>query len=175
MKFFSGFALENESALFENFLERSDYCVAGFSAGAQKALEYVLNHKERVDTLQLFSPAFFQCSNEKFKRLQLMGYKKDPSGYMQNFIKLCHAPYNKSCHVEFGGGSYTELEALLSYEFKPQALEKIAARNITLEVYLGGKDHIIDAIAAKAFFLPYATTYFINSANHFLKECDGDD
>jgi hypothetical protein len=36
-------------------------------------------------------------------------------------------------------------------------------------VYLGSEDKIIDVAGAKEFFLPYATTYVINGANHFLQ------
>lgn len=173
MKYFSGFALENESALFDALLDRSDYCVAGFSYGAQKALDFASLYKGRIDTLQLFSPAFFQTSGEKFRRLQLFGYKKDPAVYMKNFEKECHAPYTNSCDALFGEGSYEALEELLTYEFELQALEDLTKRNVAIEVYLGGKDHIIDPLLAKKFFLPYATTYLIKNANHFLKESDG--
>ena len=79
MQFYSGFSLKNEAHFFDAFIKKSDYTIAGFSYGAISALNATLNavHSlERVDTLQLFSPAFFQTKNEKFKRLQTMAYKK---------------------------------------------------------------------------------------------------
>ena len=69
MKFFSGFCLEGEEKLFDDFTCKNDFCVVGFSYGAQKALEYTLTCRERVDKLQLISPAFFQNKQEKFKKL----------------------------------------------------------------------------------------------------------
>ena len=42
-----------------------------FSCRAIKAFEEVLNSNQRVDKLQLFSPAFFKL-NDKFRRMQLM-------------------------------------------------------------------------------------------------------
>lgn len=70
MKFFSGFCLANEQELFAPYLIRSDFTVAGFSYGAIKALKYAITCNERIDTLQLFSPAFFQDKDAKFKKLQ---------------------------------------------------------------------------------------------------------
>ena len=75
--FFSGFCFEDECELFDDYLIQNDFTVAGFSYGAIKAFKYVLNSSFRVDKLQLFSPAFFQNFDEKFKRTQLMYFKKD--------------------------------------------------------------------------------------------------
>ena len=69
MKFYSGFSLQNESHFFDSFILKSDYCVCGFSYGAIKALRYAkeqLENRQRIDTLQLFSPAFFQTKTQKF-------------------------------------------------------------------------------------------------------------
>ena len=80
MKFYSGFCLKNEEYLFSEFIKKSEYTICGFSYGAIKALRATkgaLDEGKRVDTLQLLSPAFFQTKNEKFKRLQLMSYKKN--------------------------------------------------------------------------------------------------
>nr|WP_275856258.1 hypothetical protein [Sulfurimonas sp. MAG313] len=67
MKFYSGFSLSNDEILFKDYLKYSDYTVAGFSYGAIKAFEMALTSKTRIDTLQLFSPAFFQ---EKKRKIQ---------------------------------------------------------------------------------------------------------
>ena len=48
MKYFSGFCLENESELFKSFTCKGDFCIVGFSYGAQKALEYAFTCKEKV-------------------------------------------------------------------------------------------------------------------------------
>jgi len=89
MNFYSGFSLQNEEYLFEPFLKKGEYTVSGFSYGAIKALNTVikaLEDKKRVDTLQLLSPAFFQSKPEKFKRVQLMSYKKNTAVYLEQFF-----------------------------------------------------------------------------------------
>ena len=64
-KYFSGFCFADESELFSDYLENNEFTVCGFSYGAIKAFEEVLNSDLRVDKLQLFSPAFFQSYDEK--------------------------------------------------------------------------------------------------------------
>ncbi len=57
--YFSGFSLENEKEIFDDYIIENDFTISGFSYGAIKAFEEVLNGSKRVDLLQLFSPAFF--------------------------------------------------------------------------------------------------------------------
>ncbi len=76
--YFSGFSLENEEELFSEYFLNNDFTVAGFSFGAQRAFDYVINTNDRVDLLQLFSPAFFQDKDTKYKRMQVMYLKKIP-------------------------------------------------------------------------------------------------
>jgi hypothetical protein len=169
MKFFSGFTLRNESHLFRDWLRPGDYTVAGFSYGAIKAAAYVLETSERVDTLQLFSPAFFQNRPERYKRLQTGAFAKDPEGYREQFLANCFKPH-KTQTVERAGGSMEELEQLLYHRWDPDALRTIAAGGTRIEVCLGGADAIIDAEKAREFFTPFATVTFIKEANHFLQE-----
>ncbi len=168
MVYYSGFSLKDDSSFFEKYLKQSDYNVAGFSYGAIKAFEYILTCKERIDTLQLFSPAFFQTKPKTFKRAQMMAYKKDKEKYLSQFIQGCFEPneLKKTLHVST---QESELEELLHYEWDAQKLKSIKESGVQIEVYLGSEDKIIDAQGAKEFFLPYATTYFINGANHFLQ------
>ena len=85
MKYFSGFCLENESELFKKFTCSGDFCVVGFSYGAQNALEYTSTCKKRIDKLQLISPAFFMDKSEKFKKLQIIAFRRDSDLYCKNF------------------------------------------------------------------------------------------
>ena len=169
MRFFSGFTLQNEAERFGAWLRRSDYTVAGFSFGAIKAAEYALHAPERIDTLQLLSPAFFQAKPERFKALQLRAYEKDPEGYEAQFLANCFKPC-KAEAVERRPGSVGELRELMEYVWTPELLEAITGRGIRIEVYLGGEDCIIDARGAREFFLPHATVTWIPKANHFLQE-----
>ena len=171
MKFYSGFSLKNEEYLFDTFIRKSDYTVCGFSYGAIKAFEFTkeqLACKRRVDTLQLFSPAFFQNRSDKFKKLQLRSFGRSPQNYLNNFIDACFSPYEK-IDVDRTEGSIEELEELLYYEWNLSELQILCDNGIDIEVYLGGKDNIIDTDSAKEFFKDVATVTYIKEANHFLR------
>jgi hypothetical protein len=171
MKFFSGFSLQNESYLFEEYIKNSDYTVCGFSYGAIKAYEYVqkqLQSKKRVDTLQLFSPAFFQTKDTKFKRLQLIAYRKNEDVYLNQFLNSCFYPYDKKI-VQRTTTVIDELEELLEYEWDIDSLKILSQKGINIEVYLGSEDAIVDVEAAKDFFVNVATITYIKNANHFLQ------
>jgi hypothetical protein len=171
MKFYSGFSLQNEQGYFEPFVDKSDFCVAGFSYGAIKAfasVEDALAKGLRVDRLQLFSPPFFQTKSEKFKRLQLMGYTRNTQEYLDAFLHLCFLPYSVQS-VQQVTPSKEELEELLYYEWDKKALQKLQNQGVAIEVYLGGEDKIIDPNKAKEFFIDVATVTFIKEANHFLQ------
>ena len=168
MHYFSGFSLQDESHFFDDFLNRNQYSIAGFSYGAIKAFEYAADTSERIDTLQLFSPAFFQSYPEKFRRLQMMGYKKNSDAYLKAFIKSCFDPYTVQ-KVSQIPTQPEDLEKLLYYVWDLDKLHRLEKRGVRIEVYLGSEDRVIDVKAAKELFLPYATTYMINHANHFLQ------
>jgi hypothetical protein len=171
MKFYSGFSLKNESYLFQSYLRESEYTISGFSYGSIKALDTVveaLQKGQRVDTLQLLSPAFFQTKDIKFKRLQLLSYKKNQEQYMKQFLSGCFYPY-KSKTVESSSTSSRELNELLEYEWSYETLKEIAQKGVKIEVYLGGLDSIIDVEGAREFFLNVATVTYIKKANHFLQ------
>ena len=171
MKFYSGFSLKNEEYLFKDYIKESEYTICGFSYGSIKALSATtkaLKDGQRVDTLQLLSPAFFQSKDEKFKRLQLMSYKKSKELYMKQFLSSCFAPWQKKI-VEHTSTTIEELKELLEYEWSLNELQKILDRGVNIEVYLGGEDKIIDVNTAKKFFLEVSTVTYIKDANHFLQ------
>ena len=170
MRFFSGFSLQGDRHFFEPYLKQSDYTVAGFSYGAIKAVRYAAESDERIDTLQLFSPAFFQTKKEAFRRLQLGGYLKDPVAYRETFLANCFAPCPAG-ETEEGEHDEEALRDLLYFVWDAPLVEKIRAKGIRIEVYLGLEDRIIDVSGAREFFIPYATVTSIKKANHFLQEC----
>jgi hypothetical protein len=170
MTFYSGFSLVNDQHFFESHLIHSDYTVAGFSYGAIKAARHVVDSLSRIDTLQLFSPAFFQTSKSSFKRLQLAAFVSDAQDYRKRFIHACFSPCEVQ-HLDTNMGSIAELEEVLYFIWDELLLQKIIDKGIRIEVYLGMKDHIIDAMAAHDFFLPYATVISMPQGNHFLQEC----
>ncbi|MAD42796.1 MAG: hypothetical protein CL623_10465 [Arcobacter sp.] len=166
----SGFCLENEAELFNEFIIENDFSVSGFSYGAIKAFEEVLNSSQRVDKLQLFSPAFFQTKDKKFKRMQLMFYKKDETAYCKNFLENITYPSNIDCSEYFNKGTYDELEQLINYEWNEDKLKVLIEKGVKIEVFLGAEDKIIEALMAKDFFMKYATVYFIKDVGHILNK-----
>ena len=170
MKFYSGFSLKNEKYLFKEYIKDSTYTIAGFSYGAISALHETLKNiksSKRVDTLQLFSPAFFQTKDKKFKRLQLMSYKKNQDIYLREFMNGCFEPYEKKI-VEHRETSIDELKELLEYEWLVDDFKFIENAGVKIEVYLGSKDMIIDVNGARDFFKNLSTLTYIKDANHFL-------
>ncbi|MDP2078247.1 MAG: pimelyl-ACP methyl ester esterase BioV [Sulfuricurvum sp.] len=170
MTFYSGFSLTNDRRFFGPFVRESGYTVAGFSYGAIKAALHAANSMSRIDTLQLFSPAFFQTKKSSFKRLQLSSFSTDSEGYFLRFIEGCFAPYEVQ-DVEMKIGTVDELNELLNFVWNEDLMDKIIDKGIKIEVYLGLEDAIIDVSGAKEFFLPYATVTTVRRGNHFLQEC----
>ena len=171
LKFFSGFSLQNEQELFSEYLIDNKFTVSGFSYGAIKAFEYVLESKKRVDSLQLFSPAFFQTEDKKFKRMQLMFFKKDAKTYCDNFLGNIVYPNTLETfdtNKYFTQGSMEELEELLNYTWEKEKIQKVLEKGTKIEVYLGEKDKIIDSKTAVEFFRNFATVYFIKEKGHIL-------
>ena len=168
MRFYSGFCLRNESGYFADWLKTGAYSVAGFSYGAIRALQHALQTPTRLDTLQLFSPAFFCNRPESFRRLQLKGYRRDGVAYRARFIENCFAPYPPG-EVEVADDGEAALQTLLTYDWPEFELRTLHARGTAIEVYLGGRDAVIDADAAREYFTPYATVFYFKDANHFLQ------
>jgi glycosyltransferase involved in cell wall biosynthesis len=172
MQFYSGFSFCDESSLFQEYLDTSDLSIAGFSYGAIAAFlkaQENLKNNIRVDKLQLFSPAFFQTKNEKFKKLQLMGYRRSSQNYLEEFRKLCYQPYKEKKILKTTPTKLEELEELLFFQWRAQDIQQLVDRGVNVEVYLGGRDHIIDVEAARVFFKERATLIYIKNANHMLQ------
>lgn len=168
MHFYSGYCLRNESGFFADWLKQGGYSVAGFSYGAILALQHALNTPTRIDTLQLFSPAYFCNKPESFKRLQLKGYRRDGVLYRSRFIESCFAPHPVQ-EIDVVDDGEAALETLLTYDWPENALRKLRERGVGIEVYLGGSDAVIDAEAAREYFKLFATVFYFKNANHFLQ------
>lgn len=168
MRYFSGFCFQNEEALFEPYLVKNDFTVAGFSYGAIQAFEYTFTCKNRIDTLQLFSPAFFEDRDAKFKKLQTLFFAKNSHEYTDNFLKNAIHPSCREIASYRKEGTLEELHELLEYVWDKARLNALKERGVTIEVYVGEKDAIIDALVCKDFFLPFATVYFFKNVGHIL-------
>ena len=169
MKFlyFSGFCLENESELFDEYKTENDFTISGFSYGAIKALKYVLQNDTRVDKLQFFSPAYFNDKSTKYKRMQLIYFNKDAKTYCDNFLENSgFSDEQKSKY--FTNGTADELDELLNYQWDEQKIQTLVDRGIKIEVYLGSEDKIIDSQKALEFFRKFGEVYFIKEKGHLL-------
>ncbi len=168
MKYFNGFSLQKEKELFRPYLPPSEYCVAGFSYGAQQAFEYVYHAEERIDRLILLSPAFFQAEKPSFIRTQLRYFEAGQEAYVKQFLSNAVHPSSIDLSDYVNIGTKEELEALLTYQWESKKIQELLDRGITIEVFLGSEDKIIDAQKAFDFFKPMTTTYLIKNAGHML-------
>lgn len=172
--FFSGFSLIGEGEIFSKYRINTEVTVSGFSYGCIKLVENILDgvyeneyFKKRIDKIQLFSPAYFNDKDEKFKRLQLMFFKKDSDTYCDNFLKNCgFKAEDKGKYFKLG--TFDELEELLYYEWSEEKMEILKKKNISIETYIGEDDKIINSQEALTFFRKFGEVYFIKKANHNL-------
>lgn len=169
MKYFNGFSLKNEEVFFKEQLIDSDYAVAGFSYGAQKAFEYVYNSKERIDRLILISPAFFQNHKKSFLKTQLRYFKADGEVYRKEFLKNVAYPSNISLNQYIIDGSYEELNDLLSYIWDEKKIKVLNERGVRIEVFMGDKDKVVAAQNSFEFFSKILAVYLFKNKGHLLK------
>ena len=169
MKYFHGFSLQNEEELFNEYLINSDYCVAGFSFGAQQAFEYAYHSKKRIDRIILLSPAFFQTQKPSFIRTQLRYFEAGKEAYVQQFLSNVSYPSNTDLSSYLEVGTKEELEALLTYTWDKKKIQEVLDRGTTIEVFLGEDDKIICSKDVFDFFASLTTTYFMKSVGHVLK------
>jgi len=169
LRYFNGFSLRDEERFFSPWRIESDYAVAGFSYGAQLAFEHALQSQKRIDRLLLFSPAFFQNQKPAFIRAQLRYFDAGHEAYVAQFLKNVAYPSRVDLQAHLQTGSKEELEALLTYRWEEEKLRALQKRGTVIEVFLGAKDKIIDAEAARDFFTPLVTTYWFKEAGHLLQ------
>ena len=173
MKFFSGFCVDIDKEFFRDYIEESEFVIAGFSYGAQKAIDYALNSKKRIDKIQLLSPAFFDF-NQKLIDLNLKSFKEDKNRYIKNF--LTKAGINewkmendkwKINRKDIKINKCCEEDLYKIFTFNWEKIKEL--KDIKIEVFLGEFDKIIALKKAYLFFKNYSNVYFIKNANHFLR------
>ena len=169
MRYFNGFSLNREEIFFKEQLLKSDFTVAGFSYGAIKAFEYAYQTTTRVDRLTLFSPAFFQNHKSSFVRTQLRYYRANQEVYTQQFLENVAYPSAVNLIEYLTKGTINELEELLSYSWDRDKIKELVSRGVTIEVYIGEEDKIVDAKKSFEFFKELVPCYFIKGVGHLLK------
>lgn len=168
MKYFNGFSLKGEEEIFKEWLPKGEMGVAGFSYGAQQALEYAYTSSKRIERLVLISPAFFQEESRAFVRTQLRYFQADKEAYLEQF--LANVAYPASSEVlrpYLCEGAIEDLEALLSYQWEQKKIESLLARGVEIEVLMGMRDKIVKSEAMEAFF-KRTTNYCFKDAGHLL-------
>ncbi|HIP51143.1 MAG TPA: alpha/beta hydrolase [Campylobacterales bacterium] len=168
MKYFNGYSLKGEEEFFSEFLIDSDYTIAGFSHGAQKAFEYVLNSTERIDRLILISPAFFQNHKKSFIKTQLRYFKVDKEAYREEFLKNVAYPSTNSLDTYISEGTYEELNDLLSYVWDEDKILELKSRGISIEVFMGDADKIVDFQKSFEFFSKRVSVYVFKGKGHLV-------
>jgi len=169
MKYFNGYSLKGEEKFFEAYLIDSQYTIAGFSYGAQKAFDYVYNTTERVERLILISPAFFQNHKKSFVRRQLRYFKSDVEQYRDEFLKNVASPSSLSLENYMIEGSYSALEDLLSYVWEREKIEALVERGVSIEIFMGDVDKIVDAQKSFQFFSQLLPIYLFKGKGHLLQ------
>jgi len=169
MKYFNGFSLTHEEAIFSEIITPGDYTVVGFSFGAQKAFEYAYATQDRVEKLILISPAFFQTQKKSFIRAQLRYFEVGKEAYVTQFLKNVANPSNYSLKEYVKTGTHNELESLLTYVWDNMKIQTLLNRGTSIEVFLGTEDKIIHSGDALSFFSQNCTTYSIKNVGHLLK------
>ena len=167
--YFNGFSLRGEETLFEEYIDKGDISVAGFSFGAQKAFDYVYHSKERVDRLILLSPAFFQTEKPSFNRTQLHYFEAGEKSYVKQFLKNVTHPSNFNLSAHLKVGTKEELKSLLTYKWDKDKIQTVLNKGTSIEVFLGGKDKIINSHETVKFFSS-STVYLLKNSGHLLKE-----
>ena len=168
MRYFNGFSLCNEEIFFKEQLIKSEYAVAGFSYGAQKAFEYVYTTTERVDRLVLISPAFFQNHKKSFIKTQLRYFKADKEAYTKQFLKNVAYPSSIDLTPYLCAGSYEELASLLSYIWEKEKILELLERGVTIEVFMGDSDKIVEIEKSYEFFSKLVPVYLFKAKGHIL-------
>jgi pimeloyl-ACP methyl ester carboxylesterase len=168
VKYFNGFSLYGEEKLFEAYLDKSDFTIAGFSYGAQSAFEYAYHSEMRIEKLILLSPAFFQNEKKSFIRVQLRYFEQDKQAYVEQFLANVAHPSSVDLSAYLNTGTKEELESLLTYRWSSEKITELLERGTKIEVYLGGRDKIIKGDAAFSFFSALTTSYLIKDAGHLL-------
>ncbi|BAF70188.1 pimelyl-ACP methyl ester esterase BioV [Nitratiruptor sp. SB155-2] len=176
MQFFSGFGFHNEKILFLDILNRSDFTIAGFSYGAQKAFQEAVKQVQegkRVDTLQLISPAYFDEESKEFKHKQILSFVKNQDAYLHFFYKKAAYPSKKDYSKFFTQPSLGDLKALLFFTWDDKALEFLVQSGVHIEVFIGALDKIVNPQKSKHFFQQYGQVYYIKDVGHLLRGSNG--
>lgn len=171
MKYFGDFCFSDDMALFNHIIDSynlvGQYNVFGFGYGAQKAVSYALESKQRIERLVLFSPMFLNDKSIDFKRQQILSFNNNTALYMKLFLE--NIGFTKELESYLQSPKVEDLKAGLDYQFSIDIMYEIVRKGILVNVFFGMKDCIIDVDSASAFFAKNAIVYLLKKCNHLLR------
>ena len=165
IRFFSGFGFCNEAILFEKFFPKTSFFIAAFSYGSIEAIEFVLSSKKRIDLILLFSPAFFDFSEEK-KEKEILAFKKNKEAYKKIFYR--NVLYPSKIDLNQFKCEMDEKKLKKMFNFDWSLVDEVIKRGIKLEVFFGLKDRIISVKKAIDFFQKRGIVYIFKNRGHLL-------
>ena len=89
--------------------------------------------------------------------------------YIEQFLKNLSYPSNVNLKQYLSIGTFEELNSLLSYIWNRNRVLELINREITIEVFIGGKDKIVNSIDSFNFFSNITTTYLLKNLGHILR------
>jgi pimeloyl-ACP methyl ester carboxylesterase len=168
VKFFSGFCVEGERELFAQYLPSREAYVAGFSYGAIEAIEYATSTKEFFKKLILLSPAYYAHKDEEFCGMQYAAFVADPQLYRIKLLK--RSGLDEETAAKYAKmGTKEELDKLLHFKWSAELFETLKVKGVSVEIYIGSADRVVESEASAQFFRQYGAVYYIKNKNHFLR------
>ena len=102
-------------------------------------------------------------------RTQLKHFTLQKDTYIKHFLANVTYPSTRTLEQYLNMGTKEELETLLTYKWDMTKLQAIRDKGISVEVFLGAKDKIINPKDALAFFSELSTIYYHKDAGHLLE------
>jgi hypothetical protein len=167
LQFFSGFCLNGEERLFDEFLPGHGSFVAGFSYGAIAALKHALAH-ENTKRLLLLSPAYYTHKDEEFRRAQLDAFDTDTALYRLKLLKKSGLSLEEGDRYGVDG-SKEQLEELLYFDWASAGLDTLVERGVKIEVFIGAADRVVEPVPSAEFFKKFGALYYLENKNHVLR------
>lgn len=165
--FYSGFCLDGEEGLFDEYLPAFGDFVAGFSYGSIKAVRYALQN-DSVKSLLLLSPAYYTHKDNEFIEAQLAAFEADPALYKLKLLKKSGLKEEEG--ERYGKeGAIEELKELLYFDWRTAGLDVLKERGVKIEVFIGGGDRVVEPLPSQKFFEKYAKVHWLENKNHVLR------
>lgn len=165
--FYSGFCLNGEEGLFDEFLPSFGEYIAGFSYGSIAALKFAAQNKD-VAKLILLSPAYYTHKSADFKEAQIAAFETDPALYRLKLLKKSGLSEEEGKRYGIPGTS-AELRELLYFDWNASEIASVSHRGVKIEVFIGGNDRVVEPEASAEFFRQYGSVYYLKNKNHILR------